>query len=125
MTYFRAAASLDLRDHMGNAAKGVHIATMGGLWQAAVFGFGGVQPSRHSVRIDPHLPPGWETLSFPLRWRGTLIDVEVTAATLVLHLDGPATVAVGSGPAAQLREGSFVARRRGDGWSAVDDLAGP
>jgi kojibiose phosphorylase len=125
MTYFRAAAGLDLRDHMGNAAKGVHIATMGGLWQAAVFGFGGVQPSRHSVRIDPHLPPGWETLSFPLRWRGTLIDVEVTAATLVLHLDGPATVAVGSGPAAQLREGSFVARRRGDGWSAVDDLAGP
>ncbi|MGI8777889.1 MAG: glycoside hydrolase family 65 protein [Acidimicrobiales bacterium] len=120
MTYFRAAASLDLRDQMGNAAKGVHIATMGGLWQAAVFGFGGVQPGRDGVRIDPHLPPTWEKLAFPLHWRGTLIDVEVTAATLRLHLDGPATVAVGNEALSELRQGSFVAHRHGDAWSAVD-----
>jgi len=124
MTYFRAAASLDLRDQMGNAAKGVHIATMGGLWQAAVFGFGGVQAARHSVRIDPHLPPTWETLAFPLHWRGTLIDVEVTSAALRLHLDGPATVAVGTGAPSELRRGSFVAHRQGDRWSAVEETIG-
>ncbi len=121
MDYFRAAARLDLADHMGNAAKGVHIATMGGLWQAAVFGFGGVRPERDFVRIDPHLPPAWETLSFPLRWRGTLIDVEVTATRLVLHLDGPAKVAVGTGDHSPLDRGRFVARRQNDGWSAVVD----
>ncbi|MDQ6797690.1 MAG: glycoside hydrolase family 65 [Actinomycetota bacterium] len=121
MDYFRAAARLDLADHMGNAAKGVHIATMGGLWQAAVFGFGGVRPERDFVRIDPHLPPAWEKLSFPLRWRGVLIDVEVTATTLVLHLDGSATVAVGTGDHSRLAAGSFVAHRDGDGWSAAVD----
>jgi len=122
MDYFRAAARLDLADHMGNAAKGVHIATMGGLWQAAVFGFGGVRPERDAIRVDPHLPPAWPKLAFPLRWRGTLIDVEVTPTTLALHLDGPAAVAVGDGAAVQLGRGSFVAQRRDTGWSV---LAGP
>jgi len=121
MDYFRAAARLDLADHMGNAAKGVHIATMGGVWQAAVFGFGGVRPERDFVRIDPHLPPAWEKLSFPVRWRGTLLDVEVTPETLVLHLDGPATVAVGNGEPSQLGRGSFVARRQGNSWSVGVD----
>jgi len=121
MDYFRAAARLDLADHMGNAAKGVHIATMGGVWQAAVFGFGGVRPEREFVRIDPHLPPAWEKLSFPMQWRGTLIDIEVTATTLVLHLDGPATVAVGTGDHSRLGPGSFVAQRQGEGWSAAVD----
>jgi kojibiose phosphorylase len=121
MTYFRASAGLDLHDHMGNAAKGVHIATMGGLWQAAVFGFGGVQPERAGVRIDPHLPGGWDRLAFPVRWRGTLIDVEVTSTTLCLRLDGPAAVAVGRGSHSMLGPGPYVAHREGDGWSAAVD----
>ena len=40
---FRMAADIDLSDNMGNAARGLHMATMGGLWQAAVMGFGGVR----------------------------------------------------------------------------------
>ncbi len=134
-TYFRAAAGLDLRDDMGNAAKGVHIATMGGLWQAAVFGFGGVRPESGAVRpesggvrpddgfvrIDPRLPPSWEKLAFPVRWRGTRIDVEVTVDTLRIHLDGPARVAVGSADPSPLDGGAFVATRQGDGWSEPVD----
>ncbi|MGI9023803.1 MAG: glycosyl hydrolase family 65 protein [Acidimicrobiales bacterium] len=125
--YFEAAASLDLRDKMGNAAKGVHIATMGGLWQAAVFGFGGVAPQSDGVRphddfvrVDPRLPPAWEKLAFPVRWRGTRIDVEATADTLRLHLDGPARVAVGAADPVPLDHGCFVASRQGDGWSALE-----
>ena len=37
--YFKMAAAIDLADNMGNAAAGLHMATMGGLWQAAVMGF--------------------------------------------------------------------------------------
>jgi kojibiose phosphorylase len=94
-TYFRMAAVLDLDNKMGNAAHGVHIATMGGLWQAAVIGFGGVRAERHGLRIDPHLPSGWQTLSFSVRWRGAAVHVEATDAEVALHLDGPASVAVG------------------------------
>ncbi len=39
--YFKMAAAIDLADNMGNAAAGLHMATMGGLWQAAVMGFCG------------------------------------------------------------------------------------
>ena len=35
---------------MGNAAGGVHMAALGGLWQAVVFGFAGVSLSAEGPR---------------------------------------------------------------------------
>ena len=119
--YFHLAGGVDLDNRMGNAADGVHIATMGGLWQAAVFGFGGVRADGTAVRIDPRLPPAWDRLAFPIRWRGTRIAVDVTATDLELDLQAPAVVAVGQGAPVPLDAGRFVARRECDGWS----LAGP
>ena len=116
------AGGVDLDNRMGNAADGVHIATMGGLWQAAVFGFGGVRADGDAVRIDPRLPQAWNGLAFPVRWRGTRISVHLSADVMELDLDGPARVAVGSGPPAHLGAGRALARRRGDGW-ALEGLA--
>jgi kojibiose phosphorylase len=117
LSYFHLAGGVDLDNRMGNAADGVHIATMGGLWQAAVFGFGGVRADGAAVRIDPRLPPAWAGLTFPIQWRGTRISVAVHPESMELDLDGPALVAVGGGPARSLDAGRFVAVRRGDGWS--------
>ena len=47
--YFRQAAEIDLADNMGNAAGGVHAAALGGLWQAAVFGFAGLRLCRREA----------------------------------------------------------------------------
>ena len=121
LSYFHLAGGVDLDNRMGNAAQGVHIATMGGLWQAAVLGFGGVRADGNAVRIDPRVPPAWDRLAFPIRWRGTRIGVEVTATVLELDLRAPAVVAVGQGAPVPLEAGRFVARRDCDGWS----LAGP
>lgn len=125
--YFAMAGAVDLDDRMGNAAQGVHVATMGGLWQAAVLGFGGVRPDDggegDGVRIDPHLPPGWESLAFPLWWRGARLHVEVTPDRLDLHLDGPAVVAVGHGPPYRLALGHFTARAGGAGWGDLEAVA--
>ncbi len=119
LSYFHLAGGVDLDNRMGNAADGVHIATMGGLWQAAVFGFGGVRADGDAVRVDPRLPAGWGGLAFPLRWRGTRIAVDVRAGVLELDLDGPADVAVGTAAPVGLGSGRFVARWEGEGWSAV------
>ena len=119
VAYFHLAGGVDLDNRMGNAADGVHIATMGGLWQAAVFGFGGVRADGDAVRIDPRLPPVWDGLTFPVHWRGTRISVDVRSDGLTLDLDGPAQVAVGSGAPVGLDAGRFVARREGQGWSAA------
>ena len=40
----RIAARMDLDDLTGSTAGGLHLATMGGLWQALAFGFGGIRP---------------------------------------------------------------------------------
>jgi trehalose/maltose hydrolase-like predicted phosphorylase len=115
--YFDLAAGVDLHNRMGNAADGVHIATMGGLWQAAVMGFGGVRAESDAVRIDPRLPAVWAGLNFSVRWRGVRISVDVRRERLALELDGPADVALGPGPARRLEAGAHGAQNDGGGWS--------
>ena len=126
--YFELAAGVDLHNRMGNAADGVHIATMGGLWQAAVMGFGGVRVEAAgdtgdgpALRIDANLPSMWTGLSFPLQWRGGRVSVDVHDDELVVELAAEATVAVGSaGPPKRLGPGRHIARRAEGGWAWVD-----
>ena len=47
----RIAAFLDLDDLTGSSSAGLHMATMGGLWQALAFGFGGLRA--RSGRLHP------------------------------------------------------------------------
>jgi kojibiose phosphorylase len=68
--YFRQAAEIDLSDNMGNAAGGVHAGALGGLWQAAVFGFAGLRFIDEGPEHRPNLPPSWCGLSMRFRWRG-------------------------------------------------------
>jgi beta-phosphoglucomutase family hydrolase len=77
--YFRQASEIDLSDNMGNAAGGVHAAALGGLWQAAVFGFAGLTLGEDGPRLDPKLPPGWGGLSFRIRWRGQDYTLKASA----------------------------------------------
>jgi kojibiose phosphorylase len=73
--YFREAAAIDLTDTMGNAAGGVHIATLGGLWQTAVLGFAGMKPRSDEVMFAPNVPESWRSLRFPACWRGRELTV--------------------------------------------------
>ncbi len=68
--YVRQAAEIDLGNNMGNAAGGVHAAAIGGLWQAVVFGFAGIEVRDDGLALGPHLLPHWRRLSFPMQFRG-------------------------------------------------------
>jgi kojibiose phosphorylase len=93
---FRMASDIDLSDNMGNAARGLHMATMGGLWQAAVMGFGGVRRDGETLVIDPHLPDEWSSFDYTVRFRGVRYRVAVAGERLDLTVDGgPATVRLG------------------------------
>ena len=121
--YFRDAAAIDLSNHRGNAAGGVHIATLGGLWQAAVFGMGGVRLREDGLVIDPHLPSNWDRLSFPLRWRGrsvsVTIDREPGQVTVDLRTGEPMTIELSHGPIQEITSNHlYVAHRTGSGWGA-------
>ena len=69
--YFQKAASIDLDvEHRVTAAGGVHIAALGGMWQALVFGFGGVLVGDQGLRFEPHVPKHWGTVRIPVQWQG-------------------------------------------------------
>jgi trehalose/maltose hydrolase-like predicted phosphorylase len=75
LRYFREAASIDLADTPVRSAGGVHIATLGGLWQATVFGFAGLALMDDAIAFDPQLPAGWNSLGFRVQWRGRQLKV--------------------------------------------------
>jgi alpha,alpha-trehalose phosphorylase len=78
LEYFRFALLMDLADVAGNASDGVHIACAAGVWQALVFGFGGVRDFEGALSITPHLPAAWRSLAFSLRFGDRQLRVELT-----------------------------------------------
>jgi trehalose/maltose hydrolase-like predicted phosphorylase len=80
--YLRRATRLDLDFDRGvTAAGGVHIAALGGLWQALVLGFGGMTVDGGELRFAPHVPASWGSLRFRVHWRGDLLEVTATGTT--------------------------------------------
>jgi kojibiose phosphorylase len=67
-THFMRAALVDIEDVRGNAAEGVHAASAGGVWQALVFGFAGLQwTATGKVTVKPQLPSHWRRLAFSVQ----------------------------------------------------------
>ena len=73
----RIAARLDLDDLTGSTAGGLHLATMGGVWQALTFGFAGIRPKGDHLVVQPHLPPDWSALEIALRFRGRPLRLRI------------------------------------------------
>ncbi len=98
--YLRQACEIDLSNNMGNAAGGVHAAALGGLWQAVVFGFGGVQPRGNTVTFAPALLSHWRRLSFPFQWRNRLLRVSIEQNSIHVAVTGSREINLrfGDGP---------------------------
>jgi trehalose/maltose hydrolase-like predicted phosphorylase len=77
--WFRIAARLDLDDRARTTAGGVHIATMGGLWQALTSGFLGIRACEGGLTVDPHVPADWGRILHRFVYR---------SAPTVVELDG-------------------------------------
>jgi alpha,alpha-trehalose phosphorylase len=75
--YAYEAAQVDLRDLEHNSADGLHIASLAGVWTALVAGFGGLREHDGVLSFTPQLPDRIGRLSFTLRWRGLLLDVDI------------------------------------------------
>jgi beta-phosphoglucomutase len=75
---FMQAALVDLEDVRGNAAEGIHGASAGGIWQAVVFGFGGIQMTPSGPVAKAHLPGHWQRLKFSLEWKGERYVFDLT-----------------------------------------------
>lgn len=79
--HFIHAARTDLQDARGNTRDGIHIATHGGLWQAAVLGFGGLTLGPQGPQVNPALPAGWSRLVFRIQYQGRSYDFDLRPQT--------------------------------------------
>jgi trehalose/maltose hydrolase-like predicted phosphorylase len=102
--YFDMTADIDLGNTMGNSAGGIHIAAMGSLWQAVVFGAAGITrvprqrlwarsgtPSyaeHEAIGIEPHLLPGWRHVKVPMFWRGRALEIHVEDDAVEVAVEG-------------------------------------
>ncbi len=114
----RIAARVDLDDLTGSSAGGLHLATMGGLWQALAFGFAGLHPRAGMLHVDPVLPPSWSSLEVRVRFRGSRVRILKERAHLSIWTDGLVSIVVGGTPLA-VGPGKVTFRRRGAQWELI------
>ncbi|KQR37153.1 glycoside hydrolase family 65 protein [Microbacterium sp. Leaf159] len=82
LQYFQQSLFVDLHDLHHNAADGVHVASAGGVWTALVCGFGGMRDYAGELSFDPRLPADWPSLSYPLQWQGSALQITLTKDAL-------------------------------------------
>ena len=108
----RLAARIDLEDLTGTTAGGLHLATMGGVWQALAFGFAGVRPGADALELDPRLPEDWQALELRLSFRGSPGRVRIERDRVTVSADRAARVSIDG------KEGRRF-ERRDNHWEVV------
>jgi trehalose/maltose hydrolase-like predicted phosphorylase len=111
----RVALAVDLRDLTGTTAAGLHLATLGGTWQAVLAGFAGVRVRDGVLRVAPHLPAAWQSLEVRFRCLGRHVRLVVRPGRAEISTDGPVTVRTATGATARARQGETLVVETDDG----------
>ncbi|HUO47616.1 MAG TPA: glycosyl hydrolase family 65 protein [Acidimicrobiales bacterium] len=85
----RLAMHIDLVDLTGSTAGGLHMATLGGIWQALVMGFAGIRPGGPTLTVDPSLPSTWQSLGVRLCWQGSPVGVRAHHDRVEIECEAP------------------------------------
>jgi trehalose/maltose hydrolase-like predicted phosphorylase len=108
----RLTSRIDLDDLTGTTAGGLHLAAMGSLWQAIVFGFAGIRLAGEGLAIDPRLPGSWDRLEVNLRLRGSRIRVELARRSVTVRAEPAVSVVIGGQRVTASPGGTTVALSR-------------
>lgn len=91
------ASAVDLDDLTQTTAQGLHLANLGGLWQAVVLGFAGVQvqrPDDRTFQLAPRLPQAWRELRLTCLWHGRRIRLACRHDGVHVGCTTPVTVTI-------------------------------
>lgn len=83
---FQIALYMDLRNIYRNVDAGVHAACIGGAWQAAVNGFGGLRIEQNRLCFKPKLPASWKELAFAVQWRGWVLHFRIDQKKMKVYV---------------------------------------
>jgi len=125
--YMQQASDIDLANNAGTVAGGVHMAALGGLWQAAVFGVAGVRARENGIALDPQLPEGWKQLGCCVQWRQCRLRLILAADPARIEIavegSGELTITLIDGPACRACAGRrYAATRERLAWGSWREL---
>lgn len=89
---FNKAMNIDMGENMSSSNEGIHAASLGGIWQMVVFGYGGVRCLDGKLRIEPHLPDAWNHLAFGITWRDNPLTIDVTKEQFSVTNNGSSSI---------------------------------
>lgn len=118
LEYWKYALLMDLADVGGNVKDGCHIASLGGSWMAAVYGFAGMRDRGGHLSFDPR--PYVERLRFALLVRGQRLEVHLENGSVTYLLHGEAGLTIKHrGELLRLRDGVALKRDLTDSSDAT------
>ena len=74
---YNDACKIDLGDNPHSSDDGLHAASLGSIWLMIILGFAGISFD-NKLTINPKLPLDWESLSFPLTWKGRKLFIKLS-----------------------------------------------
>ncbi|MBX2966493.1 MAG: glycoside hydrolase family 65 protein [Cyclobacteriaceae bacterium] len=84
--YLRTAR-LDLDDYNNDTEDGCHITSMAGTWLSVIKGFGGMRVRDGKLQFQPFIPTQWNSYAFKIRFRNSVVRVEVDKTRVTATLD--------------------------------------
>ncbi|MFH1440508.1 MAG: glycosyl hydrolase family 65 protein [Candidatus Omnitrophota bacterium] len=79
---FNVSLRMDISNLYGNTKEGMHGASLGGTWQAVIFGFAGVSITKEKLHINPRMPRSWKKMVFSLLWKEDMLQLELANNTI-------------------------------------------
>jgi alpha,alpha-trehalose phosphorylase len=87
LEYLRYAVLMDLADIAGNVEDGIHIASIGGTWMAAVYGLAGMRDYEGHLSFNPRPLPGkMKRIRFPVTIRSQVLAVDIDVESVTYSL---------------------------------------
>ena len=74
---YKRCRDIDLGPNMKSSDHGIHAASLGGLMQAIINGFGGLRLVGEKLRIEPSLPSDWKRLTYKIFYKSHQLEVVV------------------------------------------------
>ncbi len=117
--YLQYALRMDLEDIHSNVKDGLHIASMGGVWMAVVYGLAGMRDHDGHLSFHPRqLVDRAGRLSFPLKVRGSTFRLTLAEGEVTYTLEeGPELTLTHVEEEIRLTPDSPTATRPSLGWS--------
>ncbi|QNF35565.1 glycoside hydrolase family 65 protein [Adhaeribacter swui] len=82
--FYLRTSRLDLDDYNNDTEDGCHTTSMAGTWMSVVEGFGGMRVRNNQLHFNPFLPAKWQSFSFKIRFRGAILNVEISQEGVLL-----------------------------------------